>query len=215
MKLQILTFKLLSQNGAIPTRLKEITLSPSNLEKLLEPRETLSLDAKIIETSLMQKDAAEQKVNKDGQQLMTPFFTQPTIKGSTRVQEIFEFSTGPYNLIKKPFASHAHASLQQRLLLPGIAPSGLDPASVLSEREIRLQTQIQNRIAQLEALIVSGPNGESSLGQRMEENYEETVKNASETEMQAILELKSLKMLDQQKKVGCLSSKMCYLISTY
>ncbi|KAH8556185.1 SNF2 family N-terminal domain-containing protein [Umbelopsis sp. PMI_123] len=132
---------------------------------------------------------------------MNPFYTQPTIKGSAKAQKIFEFSTGPYNIIKKPFASHAHASLQQRLLLPGIAPSGLDPASVLSEREIRLQNQIQNRIAQLEAIPINGPNGESTLGQRMEENYNETVKNASESDLQAILELKSLKMLDRQKKL--------------
>ncbi|GAB5591414.1 ATP-dependent DNA helicase Snf21 [Umbelopsis nana] len=201
LKLQILTYKLMSQNGAIPTRLKEIALAPSNIEKLLEPRDALPLDAKIIETTLMQKDAAEQKVAKDGQYLMTPFYTQPTIKGSEKAQKTFEFSTAPYNIVRKPFASHAHASLQQRLLLPGIAPSGLDPASVLSERELRLQSHIEAKIAELEALPINSPNGQSTLGQRMAENYQETVQNASESELQSILEIRTLKILDRQRKL--------------
>jgi hypothetical protein len=196
-----LTFKQLSHKGAIPSRLKEIALSPSDIDTLLEPRETLNLDAKIVETTLLQKDAAEQKVTKEGQSRMTPFYTQPTIKGSTKAQKTFEYSTGPYNIVKKPFASHAHASLQQRLLLPGIAPSGLDPASVLSERELRLQAHIEAKIAELEALPIQDANGETTLGQRMAENYVETVQNASESELQAILEIRSLKMLDRQRKV--------------
>jgi hypothetical protein len=203
LKLQILTFKLMAQNGAIPTRIKEIALSPSNIEKLLEPREALNLDAKVIETTLLQKDAAEQNMSKEGQSRMAPFYNQPSIEASEKAQQLFEYSTNPYNLIKKPYASHAHSSLQQRLLLPGIAPSGLDPSSVLSERELRLQAQIEAKIAELEALPFTGPNGEATtLGQRIKENYKETVDKASEDDLQAILELKSLKMLDYQRKVS-------------
>ncbi|CEG75587.1 Putative Adenosinetriphosphatase [Rhizopus microsporus] len=48
--------------------------------------------------------------------------------------------------------SHAHSSRQQRLLLPERLPAGLDPLTVLSERERRIEKRAAARLKELETL---------------------------------------------------------------
>ena len=103
----------------------------------------------------------------------------------------------PYNLLKKPISSYAHASRQQRLLIPSITPTGMDPHSIITERERRIRTRIQYRITELEKmpsnLMMNLPNTLAVAKQQQ---------SPSSTKLKAVIELKALRLLNRQKRVS-------------
>ncbi|KAG0169607.1 hypothetical protein DFQ30_003485 [Apophysomyces sp. BC1015] len=94
--------------------------------------------------------------------------------------------------------SHAHASRQQSLLLPTNAPAGLDPHTVLIERERRIENRVKDKIIELEYIA---DEDQKPLVDRLSEQYEETVRIASPQGVQAIIQLKSLHLRDKQMKL--------------
>ncbi|KAI8141373.1 SNF2 family N-terminal domain-containing protein [Fennellomyces sp. T-0311] len=104
--------------------------------------------------------------------------------------------------------SHAHASRQQRLLVPDDTPSpnmpfvakrpnGLSPLTVLQKREDRIRRRAQQRQHELENKLING----TELGRLIDENYQETVRSATPSQMNDIIKLKSLRLRDKQIKV--------------
>ncbi|CAO3640243.1 unnamed protein product [Cunninghamella blakesleeana] len=104
---------------------------------------------------------------------------------------VFNAYASPYNLMKKPISSFVHASRQQRLLIPSITPLGMDSQTLFDEREERIKARMENRKKELEGEmdnIIS--DLESDIKSRRIGN-----------KLKAVIELKSLKLLDKQKKL--------------
>lgn len=97
--------------------------------------------------------------------------------------------------------SHAHASRQQRLLLPDTAPHGLDPYTILQEREKRIEDRVSIRLAELEATM-DDEDQRQPLGYLLNEYYDDTVKTASPQRLRSIVQLRSLQLRDKQTKVN-------------
>ncbi|KAI7871437.1 SNF2 family N-terminal domain-containing protein [Spinellus fusiger] len=106
----------------------------------------------------------------------------------------------PMGLLSGQQRSHAHASRQQRLLLPDAAPAGLDPYTVWIERERRVEQRMERRQHALEATPLGEHQGQS-LAHMLRDHYEETVKTASPERQQRIIELRSLQLREKQTKL--------------
>jgi ATP-dependent helicase STH1/SNF2 len=107
----------------------------------------------------------------------------------------------PIDLLKgQQHRSHAHSSRQQRLLLPDVAPSGLDPYTILNEREKRISQRAEKRKIELEESMVD-ENQRLPLGYLLDEYYDDTVRTASPDQLKSIIKLKSLQLRDKQTRV--------------
>ncbi|KAG2230892.1 hypothetical protein INT48_003341, partial [Thamnidium elegans] len=95
--------------------------------------------------------------------------------------------------------SHAHASRQQRLLLPDTAPQGLSPYTILDQREKRIEQRAQVKLHMLESSIEE--QGRQPLGYLLNEYYDETVRTASDERLQSIVQLRSLQLRHKQAKL--------------
>ncbi|KAI8066725.1 SNF2 family N-terminal domain-containing protein [Gongronella butleri] len=98
--------------------------------------------------------------------------------------------------------SHAHASRQQRLLLPRTPPMPLDPLTILYERERFIPSRIQDRIDHLEAIPMENVSQHGrSLGYMLQEHYKETIRLATDDQIQSVIKLKGLQLRDKQFKL--------------
>ncbi|KAG0183555.1 hypothetical protein DFQ29_002610 [Apophysomyces sp. BC1021] len=198
LKYQILAYKLISKSMPLPPHLQQAVLSPGSVES----------------PALKEMSPAATQRSQDGTSLRSsiPALNSPTTPASSSAavkttlpassaspqpkQPQYNAYASPYNLLKKPISSYAHASRQQRLLIPSITPIGVDIQAAKTERERRIQETVQSRIselnsrfgdtekriAQLEAEIKSGSLGSSG-------------------KLKSIIELKALKLLGKQAKL--------------
>ncbi|KAI9097249.1 SNF2-family ATP dependent chromatin remodeling factor snf21 [Phlyctochytrium arcticum] len=102
----------------------------------------------------------------------------PVIRATTARFEQGPLSN-PYALLPKKISV---ADLQQRVIIPSGTPGGLDIFTLLAEREKQIQARINYRIQELESLP-------SNLN------------NDSGVKLKALIELKSLRLLEKQKKL--------------
>lgn len=137
----------------------------------------------------------------------------------------------PYNAYRHPFThlkrnaetdATLFATRLQRLIVPTIMPSGLDAHQILNERDRFIEARIQQRIRELESLSSTMGDGsfdDSFHPDDMKEDKEEgTVlkqqngnvhhlsalvhpSNTSHGKLRAIIELKSLRVLEKQRSM--------------
>ncbi|PWN52206.1 hypothetical protein IE53DRAFT_367396 [Violaceomyces palustris] len=115
--------------------------------------------------------------------------------------------THPFTFISKP-ASKGNdylATKQQRLLVPSLMPIGLDPRQLLDERDRFTQARIQQRIRELESLP-SNMSEHATLSGKGKENEDELRNRfldnglgGDNAKIKALIELKSLHLLERQK----------------
>ncbi|KAI0063151.1 hypothetical protein BV25DRAFT_1824711 [Artomyces pyxidatus] len=148
------------------------------------------------------------------------------------VEEDTNSPTYPYNAYLHPFTylkrtedttPEVFATRLQRLLIPSIMPSGLDPHQVLAERQRFVEARIQQRINELEAMPAT--MGEGNLEPVLDDMTEDAKgkENQVKSELQvthkafnpdyvhppttahgklrAMIELKSLRVLDKQRSL--------------
>lgn len=113
----------------------------------------------------------------------------------------------PIDLLAGVQRSHAHASRQQRLLLPERAPAGLSPETILRIREGRIQRRAQQRLEELESMMDEAGEHNATglenmpLGRLVDEHYQLTLRTASAKRLREIIQLKALRLRDKQAKV--------------
>jgi ATP-dependent helicase STH1/SNF2 len=192
LKYQILAYKLISKNMPLPANLQQAVLSPvsSTADASASPSDmTNSLNESAVTA------VAEAGLNPAT--LATPTSvtdTQAEKQADTKKVEYTAYAS-PYDLLKKPISSFAHASRQQRLLIPSVTPQGLDPLSIISERERRILARIQYRVRELEKLP-------SNLNDHMNELEQQVLQTApTSVKLKAIVELKALRLLNKQKQL--------------
>lgn len=130
--------------------------------------------------------------------------TSATATGPPAVTD-FNGYTSPYSLLPKTVSLGAHSSRHQRLHIPSISPVGIDPYALAQERDLRLKNRIKYRIDELDNLpsnIASEPL-DPSAGLL---DYENKTPMAG-PKLKALIELKSLRLLERQKKVRGASKK--------
>jgi ATP-dependent helicase STH1/SNF2 len=98
-------------------------------------------------------------------------------------------TTHPQSLLPKEITASMHALQLQRLLIPSAMPTGIDPYSVIQNRETLIKNRINYRIGELETQT-SNITNEPPLDSL---DYNLKIK--------AVIELKMLKLLDRQKKI--------------
>ncbi|KAI8344521.1 SNF2 family N-terminal domain-containing protein [Chlamydoabsidia padenii] len=104
---------------------------------------------------------------------------------------VYNAYASPYNLMKKSISLFNHASRQQRLLVPSITTSGMDPEAISQERERRIHARLTFRQSQLES------ETESALSNQENDMGSTDVKD----KVKLLIELHSLKLLEKQKKL--------------
>ena len=106
----------------------------------------------------------------------------------------------PYNMMKKPISSYAHASRQHRQLIPSITPTGIDNHQLAYEREQKIHQQIEFRMNQLEK-VSSSMMEKLSLSLPPSSSTTTTKDEKKRTPLKALIELKGLRLLNKQKQV--------------
>jgi ATP-dependent helicase STH1/SNF2 len=191
LKYQILAYKLISKNMTLPPNLQQAVLSPTSALPLDltaanqqpgQPQPPASV-APITSSSSVPTVTSTTAVAAQTPLLAINENKEPEVGGDRKVE--FNAYASPYDLLKKPITSFAHASRQQRLLVPSITPQGVDTYSIISERERRILGRIHYRIGELEKLP-------SNLS---------TNSNNGNTKLKAIIELKTLRLLGKQKQL--------------
>jgi ATP-dependent helicase STH1/SNF2 len=166
LKYQILAYKLISRNLPLPDNLRQAILKTGLSEADSNNDPNLAGARKAVETAYA-FNVSNRAVNEG------PF---------TKL-------ANPYSLIKKKITPFAHASREQRLLIPGITPTGIDAQELQKERERRISCRIKNRIDELENLPSTISN-EGFLGP-----------GNGNPKLKSLIELKALRLLERQKKM--------------
>jgi ATP-dependent helicase STH1/SNF2 len=232
LRAQIHAFKLLSRDLPVPAAIQRVIRDPSiqipDLNKLLASQDA---GARVVDAAV--------KVHKAGSEAPQTEAVTPaqgdgiSVKIEDPVQgdgkmEILDDDTSlplyPYNAYLHPFThlkrldgetSSSYATRLQRLLVPSIMPSGLDPYQALAERARFIDARIQQRIRELESLpstIGDGglepPLDDSANEQQDEKDDGLKLSGAlvhppatAHGKLRALIELKSLKVLRKQREL--------------
>lgn len=227
LKYQILAYKLISKNMPLPQHIQQAVLQPFTTSDDSSATATLTTSigagggerttdsaASITGASAVSNGIAspagagstatnsskQPSVTASPQQTLqqvvpqtTPSSAQVPLPGQPTPE--YNAYASPYNMLKKPITSYAHASRQHRQLIPSITPVGVDSQKLAEERERRISEHIQDRIHELEK--ISG----SMMEKLKEQDVNVNKSSASSTPLRSLIELKSLKLLDKQKKV--------------
>ncbi|KAI8356857.1 SNF2 family N-terminal domain-containing protein [Mortierella sp. GBAus27b] len=177
LRYQIIAFKLISANMAVPPHLQEAIFTPKSVEQALATKEpTGSVAGRVV-------DIARHHLSEQN----------PTASD-------YNAYTSPFSYLQKTLPAAMHASRQQRLLVPSISPVGIDPYALAQERENRLKARMRYRIEELENIpsnIASDPLDPSG-GLLDQENK---APPSSGPKLKALIELKALRLLERQKKL--------------
>ncbi|KAG0031806.1 hypothetical protein BGZ82_006827 [Podila clonocystis] len=175
---QIIAFKLISANMAVPASLQEAVFAPKSVEKVLSATEpTASVAGRVVDVArshLSEKASASD----------------------------FNSYTSPFSFLEKNLDAAVHASRQQRLLIPSISPVGIDPYALAQERDNRLKARVKYRIEELDQLpsnIASEPLDAS--GGLLDQENKAPMPPPSGPKLKALIELKALRLLERQKKL--------------
>ncbi|KAG0308761.1 hypothetical protein BGZ98_006936 [Dissophora globulifera] len=177
LRYQIIAFKLISANMAVPPHLQEAIFTPKSVEQALSAKDpTASVAGRIV-------DVARHHLSEQ-----------------TPTASDYNAYTSPFSYLPKTLPSAVHASRQQRLLIPSISPVGIDPYALAQERDSRLKARVKYRIEELDNLpsnIASEPLDPSG-GLLDQENK---APPPSGPKLKALIELKALRLLERQKKL--------------
>jgi ATP-dependent helicase STH1/SNF2 len=222
LKYQILAFKLISKNLPLPPYLQQAVLASPSTENLTASRDgPASANAKGQDVSQPQTPA---KLLPETPPTATA--VQSAIGTEPATAEVvpppqpptpsqFNAYVSPYSLLKAPISSYAHASRQQRLLIPALTPIGMDSDELIIERERRVKARVHYRIQELESLPNNLSNDLPDKITALESDIKDAGKNGSSVKLRAIIELKALRLLEKQKKVSMGRLRVAILLNSY
>lgn len=202
LRCQIFAFKLLSKNQPLPSQVQQAVFNPEAALRLVQEQEVQA--AKVAAASAFQAtstgltEAAKEIAITEKSEL--PVATAPSTD-AIEVDEDVDLPTDtpetnsayPYNAFTSPYkllsgissnSSMANHRGARSLLIPTLLPKGLDPFTLRDERNRIIGARIANRVRELEIL----PSLLSNEG-------------LSSTKIKALIELKSLNLLNRQKSL--------------
>ncbi|KAI9309998.1 SNF2 family N-terminal domain-containing protein [Dichotomocladium elegans] len=203
LRYQILAYRLLSKN---------LPLSPHLQRAVFHPTAALHSDKENTSMNHVHHDSTDEITSRNTEGVSTTADADnlPDTPGSISLENHkpdmsdhqqpprsldYNAFASPYNLVKKPISSYSHAARHQRIITPSITPSGMDPHSIIADRERRIRARIQYRIGELERL----PSNLMLDGQNLlsaDKNGERAT--STNTKLKAVVELKALRKIYNQ-----------------
>lgn len=245
LRAQIHAFKLIQRGLPIPDQLQAAIRVPNQavpeLEKLLRGEE-VSMNGRVVDNAV--KVHKSSNVNDGDQQLQQHEQQQQDADDEVKAEEeLHELNAAdlpkgpfleddvksgiyPYNAFRHPLTHlkrdattdpAVFATRLQRLLIPSLTPTGLDPHQIVAERNRYVDARIEQRIRELEGLPATmGEGGLESVVDTDKENANAGLGGGEEEEakdlralmhpppqthgkLRAMLELKALRVLDKQR----------------
>jgi ATP-dependent helicase STH1/SNF2 len=179
LKLQVQAYKYFSKNMPLPPALQ------AALQKGQENQTLMNGGANAIMNPVVSAVASAVRSNAEasllgeatGTPMTTPStnnsFQGPNINQDTRIAIV-----DPWAIL-----TYSNPVPGQRILLPSILPQGIDPVTLAEERDRRIRARVQYRLEELQSLPSNLPDGDVK------------------TKLKALIEMKSLRLLDKQKKL--------------
>ena len=173
LKNQILAFKLLSKNLAIPAQV-QLQLFPSQQSK----RPSTSGQAVVAASQVL--DTATRSLQTDVDSSDSP-----------KVRHMYDTFKSPYGYLASTISYADHAARARRLMIPSIMPTGVDVDRVREERERIIFNRIMSRKSELESLPANIAVWDTSKS--------ETPKADDSLKLKALIEYKMLCLLPKQR----------------
>ncbi|KAF7340173.1 Chromatin structure-remodeling complex subunit snf21 [Mycena venus] len=207
LRAQIHAFKLITRGLPVPDNIQQALRVPNNavpeLEKLLQGSD---VNGRVVDNADEDIDPADMPKG--------PFMEDDVNSG------IY-----PYNAYRHPFTHlkrpadvdpKLFATRLQRLIIPTIMPTGLDARQIIEERDRFIEARMQQRIRELESLPSTMGDGGFETGLNPQDIVKDEKENSSDTKpdpsslptlisstshgkIRALIELKSLRLLDKQR----------------
>ena len=169
---QIMAFKLLSKNLAIPPRVQQ-QLFASKKAQTPTPADNVSAAENVIDS------ASQGKAEQPGTVEITP---------SKAFYDTFQ---DPYDSLEKTISYTDHASRANRARIPALTPTGIDLEQVREDREMILYNKINTRKAELAELP-------ANLGV-WDTGRSDTPTGDDSMKLKALIEYKMLNLLPKQR----------------
>ncbi|GAC97069.1 ATP dependent chromatin remodeling factor [Pseudozyma hubeiensis SY62] len=233
LKTQIIAFKLISRNQPLPSHLQEAILAADRESEFQdtkkgEPLTTASqiAAAAVASSEKSASDAAAAAAAAKGSSSTDGAADPASATTSEKIAEIPRppspkddpsSSVYPYNAYVHPFSYISKplledddytATKQQRLLIPSLMPTGLEPRLLLEERDRFVQARIRQRIRELESFPADMSQNPTMASLKGKENTHDLTSQlhgghlqADNAKLKALIELKSLHLLEKQKQL--------------
>lgn len=225
LKTQIIAFKLISRNQPLPSHLQEAILAADRESEVQDTKDGILTTASHIAAAAV----ASSKVGaaKDAPKVSSS--TENATASTAPSDKIVEIprppspkddptsSVYPYNAYVHPFSYISKplledddytATKQQRLLIPSLMPAGLEPRLLLEERDRFVQARIRQRIRELESFPADMSQSPTMASLKGKENAHDLTSQLHGSHLQgdnaklkALIELKSLHLLEKQKQL--------------
>ena len=176
---QIIAFKLLSQNLPLPALLQSAIFVPG--EAL---RQELALAAETEEEIIVAREAAKEETER----LRILARDEPSVnvvEDPTSLVYPYNSFVSPLQILRNPTGA-----LRRPIQIPTLLPPGLDPQTIIDERNRFIAARINQRISELESLPSNLDQSNSLPGH---------ITPSSSQKIKALIELKSLNLLARQK----------------
>lgn len=214
LKAQVVAFRMLARNHPLPEQLRATLLNPNGAiddikAQLGDTVEDLGIVGRIAEAGVNSHLAAQEvkKASGSSSTIQKPEISRPQSPKDDPASEVYPFNAfrHPFSYLSKPSAGpdDLAASKQQRLLVPSLMPAGLDAHFLIQERDRFIDVRIQQRIRELENLpsTMSQKSTASNAlkGKQVMEDKPKQEFEPDNAKMKALIELKSLQLLNKQK----------------
>ena len=176
LKSQILAFKHLSKNMAIPIHVKQ-RLFPQHYQQQATVPQTIAALSQTLETA------------------MQPTSQGAGVKPASDIRRTYSKFQDPYgtNYIAPTISYADHTVRSRRLMIPSIMPSGVDVDRVREDREKIVYNRIQSRIQELKTIDPSIESWNSSSSEIFEPDHSRKLK--------ALIEYKMLNLKEKQRQL--------------
>ncbi|KAJ5795107.1 HAS subgroup [Penicillium paradoxum] len=173
---QILAFKMLSKNLAIPPRVQEQLFQNQKKSQPPTPIDNITAAEKVIEAA--NDNSGTQAAESSESEVMT--------------REWYDNFQSPYDSLSKTISYTDHANRANRVRIPALLPAGIDMEQMREDREIILYNKITARKAELAQLPAN--LGVWNTGKSDTPTYDDSLK------LKALIEYKSLNLLAKQRQ---------------
>ncbi|CAG8231036.1 unnamed protein product [Penicillium salamii] len=171
---QILAFKMLSKNLAIPPRVQEQLFQKKS--QTPTPTETIATAEKVIE-SANERPGSSVPENVDSEVL---------------TREWYDNFQSPYDSLSSTISYTDHAKRANRVRIPALLPPGIDLEQIREDREVAVYNKITARKAELAQLPAN--LGVWDTSKTDTPTYDDSLK------LKALIEWKSLNLLQKQRQ---------------
>lgn len=156
LKYQIMAYKMIQKDTPLPSNLQQVVLAPFHtLNSANNSHESPVLSFSSPSTPIINKQRKYFSTSSATAAATTTIALKSTATPLQSQQHVprepeYNAYVAPSQLYIKPISSYAHASRQQRLLVPSITPTGIDVKSILSQREQRILARMKYTMEQAE-----------------------------------------------------------------